>query len=89
MPPLFTSRTEWKTLRPAGRSTYVRSALRHVLHASLLAIAVLVIFCGWSDPYWRSVPVLLVFAASTLGGLLLAWLLFTREWHAAARAYGD
>jgi hypothetical protein len=89
MGPLFTSREEWQELRPAGRRAYIRSAVGYVLKAGVLGLAVLILLCGATDPYWRSAPVLAVSAASLLGGSVGAYFLFRREWQAAERAYGS
>jgi hypothetical protein len=42
---------------------------------------------GATEPYWRSGPVLAIFASSLLGGAAAAYALFRREWHAAERKY--
>jgi hypothetical protein len=89
MGPLFTSREEWREVRPAGRGAYVGAAVAHTLHAGALGLAVLVVLCGAADPHWRSAPVLAAFAASLAGGGAAAYALFRREWRAAERAYGD
>ena len=87
MGPLFTSREEWRELRSAGRRAYIRLAVGHTLQAGVFGLAILVLLCGASDPYWRSAPVLAVSAASLLGGGVKAYVLFRREWQAAERAY--
>ena len=88
MGPLFTSREEWRALRPAGRRAYVRSAVGYTLQSGILGLAVLILLCGAVDPHWRSGPFLAICAASLLGGGVGAYLLFRREWRSAEQAYG-
>ena len=88
MRPFFTTRVEWQQqLRPAGRRAYLRAAVGHTVKAGALGVLVLIIFCGAVDPYWRSLPVLMICAASLLFGAAGAFLLFSREWNAAERTY--
>jgi hypothetical protein len=56
--------------------------------AAVLGLAVLVLLCGADDPHWRSNAVLATFAACLAAGSVGAYLLFSREWRAAERAYG-
>ena len=88
MGPLFTSRAEWRDLRPAGRDSYLRTAVGLTLEAGAFGLAILVLVFGASEPHWRSTPVLVVMAAALIGGGLFARALFGREWNAAERSYG-
>jgi hypothetical protein len=88
MGPLFTSRGEWRELRPAGRRAYLRTAVGYTLRAGTLGLAALILLCEATEPYWRSAPVLAIFAASLLAGGSGAYALFRREWEAAERRYG-
>ena len=88
MGPLFTSREEWREMRPAGRRAYLWSAVGHTLRAAALGLLVLIVLCGATDPHWRSAPVLAVSLVSWIGGGAFAYALFRREWQAAERTYG-
>ena len=88
MRPLFTSREEWRELRPAGRRAYLRAAVGHTLRAGVLGVGMLVVVCGVTEPHWRSPAVVAVLVASLLGGGATAYALFRREWQAAEKTYG-
>lgn len=88
MGPSFTSRDEWMTDPHPSASSYARAAVGVVVRANLLGFVVLVLAAGASDPYWRSLPVFLVFAVCLVGGSGFSMLLFRREWWAARETYG-
>lgn len=88
MGPLFTSRAEWRELAPRGPRAYVGEAVGHVVRAALLGFGTLALVIGEVEPYWRTTPVLAIFAGALAAGAGVSAWLFRREWRAAARAYG-
>ena len=88
MRPLFTSRKEWDAADYDDEGAYVRDATGHVVRACLLGFLALVGPVGAIDPYWRSLPILGIFALCLAAGAGLSALLFRREWRAALRTYG-